>query len=221
MWFGESSKKTEKSEPGGLELDIEELEAAVATTHAREEREADLVSAAKKASSESVPLARRPSNASITADPFRKRKISIGKDPGSSGTRSRRMNSVSSGRTRPSVDIPRNVMSEYSRSLVPTLDMIGPTLLGDDAPILFTCTAVAVFVPKGIRYSGLPFLDLEIGDLVNIIKDAGRPSQHPDLEPVVADGVDTLFIGRKLPDRPGAEAEVGWLWASFVMPLEG
>jgi hypothetical protein len=86
---------------------------------------------------------------------------------------------------------------------------------------MFTCTAVAVFTPKDMRYSGLPFLALDIGDLINIVKDAGRPAQHPELEPVVSDGVDTLFIGRKLPDNPEAEDyEVGWLWASFVMPLE-
>ena len=229
MWFGDSSKKPERADPGGLELDADELEAALATTHAREEREAELAAAAKRTSNEKASLGRRPSNASMGADPFRKRKVSLGKESGSSGVRSRRMNSVSSGRSRPSVDIPHNRMSEYSRSnmseysrsSVPTLDPVGPTLLSDDAPIMFTCTAVAVFTPKDIRYAGLPFLSLDIGDLVNIIKDAGRPSQHPELEPVVSDGVDTLFIGRKLPDRPDAEAEVGWLWASFVMPLEG
>ncbi|KIM30595.1 hypothetical protein M408DRAFT_7627 [Serendipita vermifera MAFF 305830] len=224
MWFGEASKKTEKANQGGLELDVEELEAAVATTNAREEREAEVPYIAQKNginSNDNANLARRPSNASMSADPFRKRKISLGKESGSSGARSRRMNSISSGRSKPSVDIPRNAMSEYGRTLVPTLDAVGPSFLSDDAPIMFTCTAVAVFTPKKIRYAGLPFLYLDIGDLVNIVKDAGRPSDHPDLEPVVSDGIDTLFIGKKLPDRPGAEAEVGWLWASFVMPLEG
>jgi len=61
---------------------------------------------------------------------------------------------------------------------------------------------------------------LEVGDIVNITRDAGRPSQHPELEPVVSDGVDTLFIGTKLPDSSEGAPEVGWLWASFVMPFQ-
>jgi len=222
MWFGDGSKKPEKTERGGLELDLEELEAALATTHAREDREAELFSIGQRTGNlavEGAPLGRRPSNVSV-ADQPRKLKGSASKESGSSGARSRRIGSISS-RSRPSLDIPRNVISEYSRSLVPTLDPVGPMLLGDDAPIMFTCTAVAVFTPNDIRYAGLPFLALDIGDLINIVKDHGRPSQHPELEPVVPDGVDTLFIGRKLPDSPEAEVEVGWLWASFVMPLEG
>ena len=220
-WFGDGSKKPDKAGKTGLELDPEEPEAALATTHAREEREADLISIGQRSSfiSGEDALGRRPSHASL-AELHRPRKVSTNKGSGSSGTRPRRIGSVSS-RPRASVDGPRNVVSEYGRALVPTLDATGPSLFGDDAPIMFTCTAVAVFTPKDFRYAGLPFLALEIGDLVNIIKDAGRPAQHPALEPAVSDGVDTLFIGRKLPDDPGAEAEVGWLWASFVMPLEG
>lgn len=98
-------------------------------------------------------------------------------------------------------------------------NLAGANLLSDDAPILFTCTAVANFDAGGFRYAGLPFLELEIGDVVNIVKDCGRPAQHPDLKPVVSDGIDTLFIGKRVPDG-GDSPEIGWLWASFVMPLE-
>jgi dynamin-binding protein len=105
---------------------------------------------------------------------------------------------------------------------LPPLDDIGLSEYGSNGrdPILFTCTAVASFQPTRREYADLPFLSLEVGDIVNITKDAGRPSQHPGVEPVVSDGVDTLFIGTKLPDSSQGSPEVGWLWASFIMPFE-
>ncbi|PVG00358.1 hypothetical protein CPB86DRAFT_222203 [Serendipita vermifera] len=220
MWFNEGSSKGT-----GLEVDGEELEAALATTHAREDREAHLASVGFKANGppyNEQSRDRKISTDSSTRETLRKRKPSHTKDSDVMAARAQRNGSTSSiSRLRPSVDLgrPRQPVSEYGRALAPTLESVGPAMLSDDSPILFTCTAVAPFEPQGLQYSGLPFLELEIGDIINIIKDAGRPSRHPLLKPVVLDGIDTLFIGKKLPDN-GGSPELGWLWASFVMPIE-
>lgn len=216
LWFGDPTEKGT-----GLDVDLDELEAAAATTHAREEREAEITSISQRLSTHSDPRTslqrRNSSSSSMSLDTFRKRRTSAMNEP--PGARSRL--GSSQGRTRTGNDKPRQVLSEYGRSLAPSLDMIGPALLGHDAPILFTCSAVADFPSKNIEYAGLPFLTLRIGDVINIIKDAGRPSKHPQLTPVVSDGVDTLFIGKKVPDAGETSgSEVGWLWASFVMPIE-
>lgn len=214
LWFGDSTEKS-----AGLDIDLDELEAAAATSHAREQREANIISTTQRFSTQSdgrAQLQRRgSSSSSMSLDPFRKRRTSDLND--ASGVRNRLASPQ--GRARPSTGNPRHALSEYGRSLAPTLDMLGPSLLGHDAPILFTCTAVADFPPNNIEYASLPFLTLHVGDIINILKDAGRPSKHPQLVPVVTDGVDTLFIGRKVPET-GELGEVGWLWASFVMPME-
>jgi hypothetical protein len=211
VWSGDSSTSKKKSS-GGLEVEAEELEAAVATTYAREEREFDLAKAGQRArtvSNGSIPLQRHVSNASVSRDTSHHRRTSESSSsrpyvsPVQPATR----------RQRPSLDLTRQDVPKHGRNTNPK----GSN--GKD-PILFTCTAVASFQPTRLKYAGLPFLTLEVGDVVNITKDAGRPSQHPDLEPVVSDGVDTLFVGTKLPDSSEGAPEVGWLWASFVMPFE-
>jgi hypothetical protein len=215
LWFGDPTEKST-----GLDIDLDELEAAIATTHAREEREAEIGSISQRLSTQSDPRSslqrRNSSSSSMSLDTFRKRRTSAMNEP----PPPRRIGS-SQGRVRTINDNPRQILSEYGRSLAPTLDMIGPALLGHDAPILFTCSAVADFPRNNIEYAGLPFLTLRIGDVINIIKDAGRPSKHPQLVPVVRDGVDTLFMGKRVPDAgETGTSEVGWLWASFVIPIE-
>lgn len=217
IWVGDSTTRPRNQ---GLDVNTDELEAA---SRARKEREAELGAMGERRralSNGSVSLQRHTSSGSSHEPPHRRR-TSDATEGGPSSSHSRlARHSSSTRRQRPSVDIPRQALSEYSRNLGPKLDTTGHRVLGEDAPVLFTCTAVAAFQPKrNFKYRGLPFLQLEIGDIVNITKDAGRPSQHPELEAVVSDGVDTLFIGTRLPDG-SEEPQIGWLWASFVMPFD-
>lgn len=318
MWSGEGNEKSappeSKGVKGGLDIDPEELEAAVATTHAREEREAELVGIGIRegvvprpglSSSTSAPAVngngptrqlsqstsnnalrkKRPThtretttstsmdlsshihvdlppsrqNQQQTQPPPQRQYSSQQPTPFSSSSSLQVVPEYPAARPRPGyLGRTRQVVSEYSPNMRPSSslslladaaglgepsssktslnrssaggsrstaaysmasNLAGANLLSDDAPILFTCTAVANFDAGGFRYAGLPFLELEIGDVVNIVKDCGRPAQHPDLKPVVSDGIDTLFIGKRVPDG-GDSPEIGWLWASFVMPLE-
>ena len=67
--------------------------------------------------------------------------------------------------------------------------------------------------PPGARHQSLPFLDLEINDVVDILLEDGHPSQHPDLPIYVDDGDDCMLVGRD------ERENIGWCLASFVMPL--
>lgn len=159
----------------------------------------------------------RVSNGSTSMDFTFPRKTSI-----SEGTKSRSQSqhgrpAAPSHRSRPSLDQRR--MSEFRYSTTSPLDFIGHAGFGDDAPILFTCAAVAASPSEKVFYAGLPFLTIRVGDVVNVLKEAGRPADHPELRPAVSDGLDTLFIGRTLPEG-GEEPELGWVWASFVIPIQ-
>ena len=56
-------------------------------------------------------------------------------------------------------------------------------------------------------------LRLQVGDVVDVLFEAGHPAQHRDLPIYVDDGDDTLLLAR---DEQG---EVGWVLASFVLPI--
>ncbi|KAG9019916.1 hypothetical protein FS842_007745, partial [Serendipita sp. 407] len=104
IWFGDSNSKDT-----GLEIDVDELEAAVATTHAREEREAVLSSLGTREQSQQATngsLHRKPSS-SLSINALRKRKTSNTTDSGVSFTRQPRPGAANR---------PRQV-SEYGRSL--------------------------------------------------------------------------------------------------------
>jgi len=58
----------------------------------------------------------------------------------------------------------------------------------------------------------LPMLTLHVGDTVQVLHEAGHPSEHT-LPIFVDDGDDCLLVAR---DERG---NVGWLLASFVLPL--
>lgn len=67
--------------------------------------------------------------------------------------------------------------------------------------------------PLGAMHMNIPFLTLEINDVVDILLEDGHPSTHQGLPIYVDDGDDCMLIGRDERDN------IGWCLASFVMPL--
>lgn len=67
--------------------------------------------------------------------------------------------------------------------------------------------------PPGVIHHSLPFLSLEINDVVDILLEDGHPSTHSDLPIYVDDGDDCMLVGRD------EHENIGWVLASFVMPL--
>ncbi|KAH7921646.1 hypothetical protein BV22DRAFT_1018978 [Leucogyrophana mollusca] len=80
---------------------------------------------------------------------------------------------------------------------------------------LYQCHAVhPCYPPNGVSYRGLPFFQLDVGDVYDVLREYGHPSTHEDLPLYVDDGEDCLLLVR---DKPG---EVGWALASFLIPLD-
>ena len=80
---------------------------------------------------------------------------------------------------------------------------------------MYECRAVhECHPPEGVSYRGLPFCTLEVGDIFEILQEAGHPSTHPDLPLVLDEGEDCLLLVR---DRSG---EIGWALASFLLPVD-
>jgi len=89
------------------------------------------------------------------------------------------------------------------------------------APTRFVCTVVANYKPSLPPYAGFDWLDLEIGQHVDIVVEAGPPSAHSEVKPVVDDGEDMLLIARRCgQDIRGYRVEIGWVWASFIIPVQ-
>lgn len=85
-----------------------------------------------------------------------------------------------------------------------------------DAEALYACTAVHPCVPPTTAtYADLPFLTLGVGDILEILYEAGHPSQHAEQLPIVVqdDEEDCMLVAR---DERG---RVGWALASFLLPL--
>ncbi|KZV88381.1 hypothetical protein EXIGLDRAFT_722762 [Exidia glandulosa HHB12029] len=85
-----------------------------------------------------------------------------------------------------------------------------------DAEALYTCTVVHPCVPPTTAaYVGLPFLPLAVGDILEILHEAGHPAQHAKELPIVVqeDEEDCMLVAR---DESG---RVGWALASFLVPL--
>lgn len=83
------------------------------------------------------------------------------------------------------------------------------------APPLYTCRVVhECEPPEGVEYYGLPFFKLFLGDVYQVLKEAGHPSRHRDLPLLVDEGEDCLLLAR---DSSG---ELGWLLASFLFPVD-
>ena len=102
-------------------------------------------------------------------------------------------------------------------------DWVRPPTMEDliVAPARFACAVVANYKPSLPPYAGFDWLDLEISQRVDIVVEAGPPSAHPEVKPVVDDGEDMLLIARRYrQDIRGYRVEVGWVWASFIIPVQ-
>ncbi|KAG8880308.1 hypothetical protein FRB97_000921 [Tulasnella sp. 331] len=80
------------------------------------------------------------------------------------------------------------------------------------SPLYSCATLVAFLPPSHVVYMNLPFLTLHVGDTIQVLYEAGHPSEH-SLPIYVDEGDDCLLVAR---DELG---RVGWAFASFVMPL--
>ena len=102
-------------------------------------------------------------------------------------------------------------------------DWVRPPTMEDliVAPTRFICAVVANYKPSLPPYAGFDWLDLEVRQHVDIVVEAGPPSAHPGVKPVVDDGEDMLLIARRYrQDIRGYRVEVGWVWASFIIPVQ-
>ena len=82
-------------------------------------------------------------------------------------------------------------------------------------PSLYECRVVhPCEPPEGVEYRNLPFFTLVVDDEYEILQEAGHPSTHRDLPLYVDDGEDCLLLARN------AAGEVGWVLASFLVPVE-
>lgn len=136
--------------------------------------------------------------------------------PSSSLTPSvRRQSSTSS-------QVPSTKLSTANEELIDD-EWVRPPTMKDliVAPTRFICSVVANYKPSLPPYAGFDWLDLEVGQQVDIVVEAGPPAVHPEIKPVVDDGEDMLLIARRYgPDIRGYRVEVGWVWASFIVPVQ-
>ncbi|EJD46907.1 hypothetical protein AURDEDRAFT_184148 [Auricularia subglabra TFB-10046 SS5] len=94
--------------------------------------------------------------------------------------------------------------------------MVADVIPTEDVETLYTCTAVHPCVPPTTEmYAGLPFLTLAVGDILEVLHEAGHPALHAEHLPIEIqeDEDDCLIVGR---DEQG---RVGWALASYLVPL--
>jgi len=130
----------------------------------------------------------------------------------------------------PSVSRQPSVASQVPYTKLPTAkeeliddEWVRPPTMEDliAAPTLFMCSVVANYKPSLPPYAGFDWLDLAVDQQVDIVVEAGPPVAHPGVKPVVDDGEDMLLIARRCrPDIRGYRVEVGWVWASFIVPVQ-
>ena len=78
---------------------------------------------------------------------------------------------------------------------------------------LYTCTTIVPFIPPlGAKYMNRPLLHLRVGDTVQVLYEAGHPSEH-NLPIAYDDAPDCVLLARDEFDR------VGWVLASYLLPL--
>jgi dynamin-binding protein len=83
----------------------------------------------------------------------------------------------------------------------------------DHARPKYACRVVhPCYPPNGVSYCNFPFFQLEVGEVFQVLKEAGHPCTHEHLPLYVDDGEDCLLLVR---DRGG---QVGWALASFLIP---
>jgi hypothetical protein len=63
-----------------------------------------------------------------------------------------------------------------------------------------------------VSYNNFPLFQLEVGEVYDVLVEAGHPCTHENLPFYVDDGEDCLLLVRS---RVG---QIGWALASFLMP---
>lgn len=80
---------------------------------------------------------------------------------------------------------------------------------------MYECEAITSFnVGRDIKYEGIAFHVLRVGNRLGIMQEAGHPSTHANLPISVDDGEDCLLLARNI------EGTVGWAFASFLLPVD-
>ena len=82
-------------------------------------------------------------------------------------------------------------------------------------PVLYACEAISPFcLGRDVVYEGVGFHRLEVGTRLGIVQEYGHPCMHPLLPVHVDDGEDCLLFA------VDAHANVGWAFASFLIPVD-
>ncbi|KAI0076401.1 hypothetical protein K474DRAFT_1708227 [Panus rudis PR-1116 ss-1] len=96
-------------------------------------------------------------------------------------------------------------------------------------PPLYACRVIHPCTPPpGVAYHDLPFHELRVGDVWDVLWECGHPSLFEDLPLWVDDGEDCLLLvgkcgaerERERGVREGRERKVGWALASFLVPVD-
>ncbi|PSR71543.1 hypothetical protein PHLCEN_2v12594 [Hermanssonia centrifuga] len=82
-------------------------------------------------------------------------------------------------------------------------------------PAMYACQVVhPLNPPDAVSYQNIPFFTLRVGDVYDILQEAGHPSLHRDLPLYVDDGEDCLLLVRN------TFGDIGWVLASFLLPVD-
>ena len=82
-------------------------------------------------------------------------------------------------------------------------------------PVLYECRVLRPYqAPDSMTYRDLPFFTLVVGEVYEVLGEAGHPFTHPDLTLPVDEGEDCLLLARHRRTRV-----VAWALASFMLPL--
>lgn len=129
-------------------------------------------------------------------------------------TETLRPNTSSSRHRSPSLPLtitPEPSPSQASFSPIPNFNR--RTISG--IPPMYECRVIHHCQPPfGVSYRGIPFSTLRVGEIFDILQEAGHPSTHPDLPLVLDEGEDCLLLVRDQAD------EIGWALASFLLPVD-
>ncbi|KAG8901584.1 hypothetical protein FRC00_006146 [Tulasnella sp. 408] len=80
---------------------------------------------------------------------------------------------------------------------------------------LYACTTVCPFKhDRSVTYMSLPMLELDIGDTIQVLYEAGHPRDHA-LPGYVDEGDDCLLAARE-----ESTGRIGWVLASYVIPIQ-
>ncbi|KAI0774903.1 hypothetical protein BD413DRAFT_603443 [Trametes elegans] len=86
---------------------------------------------------------------------------------------------------------------------------------GGQIPALYECRVIhPVSPPDGVSYRDIGFFRLRVGEIYDILMEAGHPATHKDLPLYVDEGEDCLLLARN------GVGDVGWVLASFLLPVD-